>query len=155
MHNPATGGRTTKWPHFALFINIQQPLGHRRIYCPPQIHSQLTYKEDQTRLGKANIFPPSTADKPLWPPLPRVQEKNNCPLTFYLRLNLSTRLRKSNFDYFATKCYSGQLSVLCPWNGHSMDNCPLYGQLSIAFCREIIKIEFTQSRGQIQSQIKS
>ena len=36
-----------------------------------------------------------------------------------------------------------------------MDNCPLYGQLSIAFCREIIEIRFTQSCGQIQSQIKS
>ena len=36
--------------------------------------------------------------------------KNNCPLRFYLGLNLSTRLRKSNFDYFTTKCY-GQLSI--------------------------------------------
>ena len=34
-----------------------------------------------------------------------------------------------------------------------MDNCPLYGQFSIVFCREIIKIRFTQSCGQIQSQI--
>ena len=61
----------------------------------------------------------------------RVQEKNNCPLRFYLGLNLSTRLRKSNFDYFATKCY-GQLSIQwtivhtmsISWTiVHEMDNC--------------------------------
>ena len=98
----------------------------------------------------------------------RVQEQNNCPLRFYLGLNLSTRLCKSNFYYFATKCY-GHLSIQwtivhtmsISWTivhkkqQNAMDNCPLYGQLSIAFCRKIIKIRFTQSRGQIQSQIKS
>ena len=61
----------------------------------------------------------------------RVQEKKNCPLRFYLGLNLSTRLRKSNFDYFATKCY-GQLSIQwtivhtmsISWTiVHEMDNC--------------------------------
>ena len=64
-------------------------------------------------------------------PLPRVQEKNNCPLRFHLGLNLSTRLHKSNFDYFATKCY-GQLSIQwtivhtmsISWTiVHEMDNC--------------------------------
>ena len=61
----------------------------------------------------------------------RVQEKNNCPLRCYLGLNLSMRLRKSNFDYFATKCY-GQLSIQwtivhtmsISWTiVHEMDNC--------------------------------
>ena len=55
----------------------------------------------------------------------RVQEKNNCPLRFYLGLNLSTRLSKS------TKCY-GQLSIQwtivhtmsISWTiVHEMDNC--------------------------------
>ena len=57
--------------------------------------------------------------------------KNNCPLRFYLGLNLSMGLRESNFDYFATKCY-GQLSIQwiivhtmsISWTiVHEMDNC--------------------------------
>ena len=49
------------------------------------------------------------SNRAAWPGA-RVQAKNNCPLRFYLGMNLSTRLRQSNFDYFVTKCY-GQLSI--------------------------------------------
>ena len=59
----------------------------------------------------------------LYSPRVRVQEKNNCPLRFYLGLNLSTRLCKSNFDFdFATKSYRHTVDN-CPYYVHFMDNC--------------------------------
>ena len=68
----------------------------------------------------------------------RVQGKNNCPLRFYLGLNLSTRLRKSNFDYFATKCY-GQLSILCQFHGQLSMKWTIAIQLSILWEMYIVK----------------
>ena len=71
------------------------------------------------------------------------RKKNNCPLRFYLGLNLSTRLCKSNFDYFATKCYghtySGQLSILCPFHEQLSMKWTIAIQLSILWEMYIVK----------------
>ena len=93
-----------------------------------------------------------------WWLLCRVREEKNCPLRFSLGLNLSTRVGKSNLDYFATKqrvLYNSyyyflgteniitllssnkllsdkrrQLSMV--WTiVHGMENCPHHGHLSI------------------------
>ena len=104
---------------------------------------------------------------PPWPPHhgqygqgPRRNKNFN---KIFLVLNLSTRVRKSNFDYSATKmvwkivqnmdiCLShGQVSMLrtivqtvhnCPYSGqlsiqwtivHTMDNCPCHGLLAMVW----------------------